>query len=297
MKTLILAGLLIGAAFDAAAAEYRVRTVDFPGAANTALYAINDAAHCVGAERDTGGGHHAIVFVDGTLHTLNPNGPVGQSTQSFALSINNRGDIAGYFADAAGANHGYVYHRDGALEIIDYPGGFNSLAYGINDHGTLIGVYNDAGGTSHAFLRRDGKYSTIDLPGGLQTIPLSINDREEIVGEYGVTATTNGFGYLQKKDGSFTLVTAPGSDPQQTYFISINNRNQILGAYANAAVSQQNFLATGSDYALFDLPPSIGASFVSAQTVNDEDEIVGYYLDAANVAHGFLAVPEGEDEG
>jgi probable HAF family extracellular repeat protein len=292
MKALILAIALVGSVDGAAATEYQIRTFDFPGAANTALYAINDAGQAVGAEKDKGGVHHAIVLVDGQLRVLDPNGPVGKCAQSWALSINNRGDIAGACLDPTGAFHGFVHHKDGEVDAIDYPGGFDSQAFGINDLGSLIGVYNDAAGASHAFLMREGEFTTIDLVGGLQTIPLSINDREQIVGEFITTPNTNGYGYLQQRDGSYSIVTAPGSDPQQTYFISINNRDQILGAYANASVAQQNFLATGSVYALFDLPPRIGASLVSAQTVNDLDEIVGYYLDAAGVAHAFLAVPE-----
>jgi hypothetical protein len=296
MKIFILAGLLLGTTAGASATEYRIRTVDFPGAANTALYAINDDAHCVGAEKDRSGAHHAIVFAEGALQTLDPNGLVGRSPQSWAFSINNRGDIAGAIVDSAGSYHGFVHHRDHSVETIDYPGGFDSQAFGINDHDTVIGVYNDAVGGSHAFVRRAGVYSTIDLAGGLQTIPFSINDREEIVGEYITTLNTNGYGYIQKASGSYSIFTAPGSDPQQTFFISINNRDQILGGYANATVAQQNFLVTRSVYALFDLPPSIGANGVSAQTVNDSDEIVGYYFDSAGVAHGFLAIPAKDEE-
>ncbi len=292
MKVLTFAMLAVAGAHGAAAVEYEYQTVDFAGAANTALYAVNDAGVCVGAEKDTAGHHHAMVLANGKLRLLDPNGTLGKSVQSYALSINNRGDIAGYLIDVTGANHGYVYHQEEEkVELIDYPGGFNTQAYGVNDLRSVIGVYNDSSGNGHAFVRRDGVYTTIDLPGGLQTLPLSINDREQIVGEYAATASTNGYGYLQQRDGKFTLVTAPASDPQQTYFISNNNRDQILGAYANAAVAQQNFLLTDSVYVPFDLPASIGASFVSAQTVNDPGEIVGYYLDGVGVAHGFLAVP------
>jgi hypothetical protein len=45
----------------------------------------------------------------------------------------------------------------------------------------------------------------------------------------------------------------------------------------------------GHDFRPFDLPARFGASFVSAQTVNDLDEIVGYYQDASSVPHGFVA--------
>jgi len=291
MKALIGMAAWFSLVLGAAAAGYRIETVDFPQAANTALYAINDAGTCVGAEKDAAGLHHAFFLNDGHPRLLDLGKSAIQPVQSWAFSINNRGDVAGALIDAGGSYHGYVYHRSGSVEIIDYPGGYDTQAYGINDRGSLIGTYNDAQGVGHAFVRRDGPFETIDLPGGLQTIALSINDREQIAGEYITTAGTNGYGYVQQPDGRFAIVTAPGSDPQQTYFISINNRDQVLGAYANAAVAQQNFLQTASNFAPFDLPAALAASFVSAQTVNDADEIVGYYLDATNIAHGFIAVP------
>ena len=296
MKALIFGLALAGWAGGAVATEYNIRTFDFPAAANTALYAINDVGQAVGAEKDQAGKHHAIVLVDGGLKLLDPEGAVGKCTESYALSINNRSDIAGLCVDATGASHGFVRHRDAKVDMIDYPGGFNSQAYGINDLGHVIGVYNDSAGNSHAFLLVGGAFTTIDLAGGLQTIPLSINDRGQIVGEFITTPNTNGYGYLQQADGSYTLVTAPGSDPQQTYFISINNREQILGAYANATVAQQNFLLTSRTYALFDFPANLPTGVISAQTVNDVDEIVGYYFDDAGVAHGFLATPEAAHE-
>ena len=292
MKALMLAAALTGSA-TGGVAQYDVRTVDFSGTPATALYAINDAGQFVGAGKDARGLAHAIAALNGKLILLDPEGVVGTSPQSWAYSINNRGDIAGAYLDAGGVYHGYVVHGD-MVEPIEFPGGNNTQAFGINDVDSVIGIYNDSAGNSHAFVRRAGEYKTVDLPGGLQTVPLSINDREQIAGEYGGTATTNGFGYLQQKDGTFSIVTAPGSAPDQTYFISINNRGQILGAYANpaAGITQQNFLLIGTDYTLFNLPARIVASFVSAQTINDEARIVGFYLDAAGVSHGFLAVPE-----
>jgi probable HAF family extracellular repeat protein len=292
MKSLIFLAICSGLALDAAATEYEVRPFNFPQSASTALYAINDAATSVGAEKDAAGVHHAFVLADGHARLLDLGASAVKPVQSWAFSINNRDDVAGALIDAVGTYHGYVHHRDGSVEVIEYPGGADSQAYGINDRGSLIGTYNDADGNPHAFVRRVGQYSTIDLPGGVMTIALSINDREEIAGEFITAAGGNGFGYVQQRDGSFLLATAPGSDPNQTYFISINNRDQVLGAFASAAVAQQNFLATGSSYLPFDLPADLGASYVSAQTVNDADEIVGYYLDGAGVAHGFFAAPD-----
>jgi hypothetical protein len=269
MNKLIASGLALALTLPAAhaATGYAFRAIDFPGSANTALYAVNDHGAFVGAEKDLDGIHHAI-FDDGThLRLLDPAGSLG--TESWAFSINNWDDIAGTYTDDTGAHHGFVHHADHTLTHIEFPGAIETQAFGVNDLGVVIGIYVDTAGCG--------------------TTPLSINDSGVIVGEFIRTPGTNGFGYLQRPDGRFTLTTAPGSAPEQTFFISINNRHQILGAFADAAQVQHNFLKTGDIFRAFDLPARFAASFVSAQTVNDQEEIVGYYLDASAVAHGFVA--------
>jgi hypothetical protein len=291
MKTLSALLLISLCSVAQADNDFQVRAVDFPGATNTYIFALNDAGHFVGAEVDSAGVNHAI-FDDGRkLEMLKLSSSARENLGSFAFSINNRDDIAGTFTDSGGVQHGYVRHADGTLTQIDYPGASSTQAYGVNDWEMVIGVYADAQNNPHAFLRRGGHYLNADLPGApsATTTPLSINDLGEIVGEYITTPSTNGFGYLQQFTGSFTLTTAPGSVPEGTFFISINNWQQILGAFADSAGVQHNFLKAGSVYQPFDLPARFAASFVSAQTVNDSDSIVGYYLDASSVAHGFVA--------
>jgi uncharacterized membrane protein len=290
----ILTAVLLISLCSAAQADsdYQFRVVDFPGSGRTFIFALNNAGQFVGAEQDFAGAPPHAIFDDGRqLQLLELSGPASASVASWAFSINNRGDIAGAYADASRVLHGYLRHADGTLTQIEFPGATATQAFGVNDREEVIGLYSDAQGNSHAFVRRDGRYRTADLPGGTatSTIPLSINDLEQIVGEYIATPGTNGFGYLQRRDGRFQLTTAPGSPPEQTFFISINNRQQILGAFADASGVQHNFLKTGDDYHPFDLPVRLGAAFVSAQTVNDRDAIVGYYLDASSVAHGFVA--------
>lgn len=292
MKILTAALLIALCPVAQANNDYQVRAVDFPGATNTYVFALNNAGHFVGAEVDSAGVNHAI-FDDGRqLQTLKLSGPARENLGSFAFSINNRDDIAGEFTDMGGVTHGYVHHADGSLTLINFPGASSTQAYGVNDWEMVIGVYTDAQNNSHAFVLREGRYLNVDLPGGpsATTTPLSINDLGEIVGEYITTPSTNGFGYLQQFDGRFSLTTAPGSIPEGTFFISINNWQQVLGAFADTAGVQHNFLKTGSVYRPFNLPTRFAASFVSAQTVNDKDSIVGYYIDASSVAHGFVAV-------
>lgn len=271
-------------------AQYKFSTVDFPGAANTNLYAVNDLGQYVGASFDAAWNPQAIYFDGKTLSVLDPSGVVGTSP-SYAFSLNNLGDIAGGYYDAAGVAHGYIY-KGGNVTTIDYPGATGTLAYGVNDRHEVIGVYADSDGSQHAFLLRKGVYKNIDLKGGVQTVPFSINDWTQIVGEYITVAGTVGQGYLQKKNDKFTTYDAPGAPANSTYFISINNPDQILGTWVDANNLNHNFLLTDGKYWAFNLPKSLHATQTSAQTINDYDEIVGWFADAQGVQHGFVALPK-----
>jgi uncharacterized membrane protein len=286
--------LILSLPLALSATEYRFRVVDFPGASGTNIFAVNNHGQFVGEEQDAAGAQHAI-FDDGQqLQLLDAGGLLGRSPQSWAFSINNSGAIAGAYQTADQAFHGFVREPDGAIVLIDYPGGANTQAFGINDLGTIIGVFVDPAGENRSFVLRDGQFESADVAGAITTVPFSINDREQIVGEVVTTPQTVGFGYLETLDQQAALFTAPGSQPQGTYFISINNRNQILGAYLDSSNAFQNFLKIRGDYRLFNLPARLGATVTSAQTINDPGEIVGWYGDFNQIQHGFIAIPVDE---
>jgi uncharacterized membrane protein len=275
-------------------AQYNFTTVDFPGAPQTNLYAVNDDGQYVGASIDASGTEHAIFYDGKTLTLLDPNGVVGTNF-SFALSLNVRGDIVGGYIDGSNIAHGFLYNG-GNVTSIDYPGASGTFAYGINDEREVIGVYADAAQNQHAFLLRKSVYKNIDLPGGVLTVPFSINDLSEIVGEFADVAATTGHGYLALNSKKFVTYDAPGAPSNSTYFISTNNFNQILGTWIDANQIFHNFLLSLGRLHNFNLPKSFGATNLSAQTINDEGEIVGFYFDAQNVQHGFVAVPKGQKE-
>jgi len=290
MKKLLLSVAALTLLVAPCLAQYTFTAVNYPGASNTQIFAVNNAGRYVGAFYDAQVNGHAMYFDGKTLSALDPNGVIGTAPQSFAFSLNNRGDIAGSYTDASGASHGYLYNH-GRITDIEFPGGFNTQAYGVNDLRQVIGVFTDSAKAPHAFLLRKGVYKQIDLPNGLQTVPFSINDSTKIVGQFVNVAQTTGHGFLRLKDGESTLYDAPHAAPNSTYLISINNLNQIVGFYNDNAGKYHNFLLDHKKLTQLKIPGSFQASFASFQTINDSDEIVGYYNDAKNVAHGFVATP------
>ncbi len=101
-------------------------------------------------------------------------------------SINDAGQIVGYFQDSSGVVHGYL--KDGAnFTTLDAPGanGYTS-AQGINNLGYVTGYYVDASGSNNGYLWYNGQFTTIDVPfaGATGTDITAINDQGDLVGWY-----------------------------------------------------------------------------------------------------------------
>jgi uncharacterized membrane protein len=250
------------------------------------VFAVNDLGQYVGQFTDAGQAGHALWFDGRQLRALDADGVIGTARRSSAFSINNLGQIAGSYTDAAGGKHGFVYSF-GHVATLDYPGAVSTAAYGLNDEGEVIGVYHDSAGAEHAFRLRGGVYRRDDLTAGI-TVPLAINDWGEIVGELTPDANTIGQGFRQRGD-HFTTFAAPGAPANSTYLISINNRDQMLGVWFDAAGEANNFVVSERGTVTpFALPPSFAALATSAQTLNDLGVLVGWFSDASG-DHGFIA--------
>jgi hypothetical protein len=258
LPLLLLAGCAADEPVSIQTAELSTfETIDYPGAASTRVLGNNDLGHYVGLYVDTVA--HAMRF-DG--HAMVPIDLGGARSRAYAT--NNLGDVVGSYSDAAGMLHGFRYHA-GTVATIDHPSGAPTEVYGIDDFGRMIGVSYDADGNSHGFVLVLGHFT--ELAYGDFTIPLSINDLGDIVGEDITGDTVRGF-----HRSPLGRVTFSGAD---TYYISINNRRQILGAHLDGT---SFVLARGAETAV-DVPGV-------AQTLNDLGDIVGYFADDAGI-HGF----------
>jgi uncharacterized membrane protein len=69
-----------------------------------------------------------------------------------ALDINNRGQIAGIYADAERKIHAFLREENGAYTTIDVPGASLTFPFGINNRGHVVGLYMDANQVRHGFL-------------------------------------------------------------------------------------------------------------------------------------------------
>jgi probable HAF family extracellular repeat protein len=65
------------------------------------------------------------------------------ATGTTAFGINDTGEITGYYTDAAGSTHGFVY-AGGAFSTVDVAGARDTQLTRIKNEGAVTGVYTDA---------------------------------------------------------------------------------------------------------------------------------------------------------
>src|SRR5437870_6022328 len=199
---------------------------------------------------------------------LDPYSPVG---------INDHGDIVGAFGDASGL-HGFLLSR-GTVTIISSPPcpipsqfGPQMIANGVNNRGQVVGGYNPCGNEGHGFIWSDGVLTTIDVPNEPFPSLNGINDHGDIVGSTAVR------GFLLS-NGIFTTLVAPSTEDIPVPF-GINNSGDIVGDLGGDA-----FLLSKGQYTLFRVP---GSGFTEARGINDNGDIVGFWMDEEGSIHGYV---------
>jgi hypothetical protein len=242
-------------------------------------------------------------FKTTAVTTLNING----STNAMAFATNSSGIVVG------NDGHGNAFiDKHGKVTTFIPLGGSAASAFGINDGGLIVGQYTNGSGAMPGFLRLNGKsFVTINAPSGPDTVfAQGINNKGLVVGYY-VGTDTNDHGFMLNvkgvKSGSVTGVaiadpTIPtvAGEPGATFVFSqilgINDKGIAVGYYGDSTTSQHGFLyntKTGQ-YTFLDDPSEAfdnGVEVTQITGITNSGEITGFYTDANNVAHGFVAKP------
>ena len=203
------------------------------------------------------------------------------------------------------------------ITTIDAPGAFNSSGHGtegiaITPWGAIAGFYADQKNAMHAYVRAtDGRIITFDAPGAASsgeeipfptvgaspgTYAVGIDVWGAVTG-YSIDAFNVSHGYLRYPDGTFTAIDvleAGKGDGQGTSPGSMNWAGVITGNYVDASGAWHGFVrARDGAITKFDAPGAgteagQGTMGGWAQCINPVGTIVGYFIDANNVIHGFV---------
>ncbi len=160
----------------------------------------------------------------------------------------NNGLITGLTYDSAGKGHGF-FLKNGKMTIVDYPnaGPLGTILYQGTVGGLICGAYYDAAGISHALIYNINTKKFKVLP----DIPNATLNIAGGITRSGITAGNYSFDADQDTN---------------------------LGAWFFYNNKYHESVDPASDQAVYG---------TITQGLNDEADLVGYYLDANSVAHGF----------
>lgn len=201
------------------------------------------------------------------------------ATATYAVRINNAGEVLGWYPDASRAPRYFVRSADGATyrAIADPPNAIagETRCTGLNNLGQIAGSFRDSAGI-HQFIRSaSGEFTIFDV-GSVFPAPSveDINDRGDVVGRIGFPPDDDG-GFLRKADGSVIALksSAPlGSIVPQ----SINNNGVIVGwvLTGSSQGTQHGFVRSADGvYTKFDVPGTWTYTRITA--LNDSRQMAG----------------------
>lgn len=201
-----------------------------------------------------------------------------------AQGINARGDIVGYYNDAAFVRHGFVL-RDGTFSTIDYPGAAGTDARGIGPAGDVVGGYwlpGEPPVNIHGYkLTKHHEFERVDYPGHVNNIPQRLLPNGTILG----------CRHDQDTMGSMHgVVIARKGNSELAQSASMNNGGtpdggRITGLYTSAAGRTEGYIVEDGEFTPFVVP---GSNFTAAWDMNPAGEIAGAYRDASLLFHGFV---------
>jgi uncharacterized membrane protein len=199
--------------------------------------------------------------------------------------------------------------QDFQFTEITVPGGITPGVFGINNHGTIVGNYcpPDNPNVVYGFIESRGVFTTdVVIPGaGGDPNPVlyglnwlgelnGVNDAGTATGSY-TDAHSFSHSFLRSPTGEITLLPDAISQGTSAMY-GINNEGVLVGLGAANLDSLLNnvglhgFLWHRGRYAQIDYPGSIGTG---CGGINDEGQIVGWYVDASQNTHGFLLGEDG----
>jgi hypothetical protein len=151
--------------------------------AMTQLLGVNDHEVAVGFYTDAANNNHGFTYSikTGQFHFTTIDG----SNSVTDAAINNRGQIAGSYVNAAGATVGFLTTPHGPTTL-SVPGSASTMATGVNDWGEVVGVWMDSAGDMHGFTWTSFHgFTTVNDPNGVNTTTVNgVNDHGDLVGFY-----------------------------------------------------------------------------------------------------------------
>ncbi len=219
---------------------------NFPGSQQTQVTGINNTDRTVGFWADANGDNFGFVDHDGKFtNVVDPNAPKpvgGTPSVEQLLGVNDHGQAAGFYNDAQGNAHGFVYDiGSGSFDAVNI-GGFTSItATDINNKGQISGFVQN-GNVQEGFFDDHGKVELLTGPKGATSVQaLGLNNEGDVVGSFlDAAGATHGYLFDVHK-ATYLTVDDPNANGM-TVVNGINDHNQLVGFYLDHAGNTDGML-------------------------------------------------------
>ena len=241
---------------------------------------------------------HATLWQDGTIQDL---GTLGDGPDSFAILVNETGQVAGNsYTDSiptvfgVPTVHPFFWQKNRGMVDLGSLGGVFATSSGLNDRGQVVGFSTLTGDlTNHAFLWDQGTMQDLGTLGGIQSTANSLNNEGEIVGESLTASGQTVHAFLWKHGEMTDLGTVAGDDCSNAS--SINSNRQIVGeSFLCAGGLSHAFLwergGPAIDLNIF-VPPGSDLHLKEGLFISDRGVIAGAAVLPNGDAHAFVLIP------
>jgi len=221
------------------------------------------------------------------------------SMQTQATGINDQGLTSGFWAPTntgTDANFGFIRVPDqhGKFQFVSVNDSLvastpsvNQLL-GINDSNIAVGFYNDANNNSHgyAYNANNARLLPVNIPGAVSDAVTGVSNNNIICGFFTKTdAKTDGF--LRALSGGTPIeFHVPGFTTTQ--FLGVNASGIAVGFFIGSDKFPHGVVYNASNGKWMELDDKYGAQGTTLNGINDKNQIVGFYVDAAGNTHGVL---------
>ncbi len=228
------------------------RNENFPGSVQTQVTGLNDLGVTVGFWANSNNASQVnanfgfYAFHRRHFHSVNfPADDNATPPVNQLLGVNDHGIAAGFYTDAQGNNHGYLYSlRRHRFRVVTVRGATSVTAAAINNTGGVAGFFTSSSGATDGFLLLHGKrLITLSFPGASSTMALGVSDEDEVVGVYVPASNPNALdGFTWTPRCGFTTVNDPDGVGTTT-INGVNDHGDLVGFYVDSAGNTDGMLA------------------------------------------------------
>jgi probable HAF family extracellular repeat protein len=208
--------------------------------------------------------------------TITDLGTLPGGTNSYALSINNLGQVVGHSNTGQNLGTEIAFFWDGSmLSLGPVLGIYGSWATDINNSSQVVGLAPQSPLPAAFIWDNVAGYQYLGtLPGGTDSAAEGINNLGQVVG-YSNSAETEARAFVWDKTGGMQSLGTLYSTDTQSFAVDINNLGAVVGF--SGTEFWRSFIWT-SNIGMLDLGIPRDYTSIRAEAINDEGMVAGYVL-------------------